>query len=128
MAELTEKSLSPADVQRWVAAYLQAWTSNDPADIAELFTPDAEYIETPYATRWIGRDAIVAGWRSRWEWQQGGWEFDWELSSITARTASITGVGTYARLGVFDNTWTVVLAADLRCSLFHMINTERDPA
>ena len=31
------------DVQRWLDAYIAAWVSYDEADIAALFTEDAEY-------------------------------------------------------------------------------------
>ncbi len=32
-----------ADVQRWLDAYVQAWTTYDPADIGALFAEDAVY-------------------------------------------------------------------------------------
>ena len=76
-------------VTAWVDRYLTAWKTNDPVDIAGLFTEDGEYHEGPYETDWIGRDEIVAGWRSRWDWQQGGWSFDWQIASIDGDTAEI---------------------------------------
>jgi hypothetical protein len=68
----------------------------------------------------------VAGWRSRWDWQQGGWSFDWQIVSIDGPTAVITGVGRYTKLGDFDNHWTVTFRTSEECSNFTMINTERD--
>lgn len=117
--------ITRAEVVSWVEAYLHAWQTNASGDITALFTADGRYVETPYDTRWVGRDRIVAGWQSRWEWQQGGWGFEWELTSIEGRTATIVGVGTYTELGVFDNVWTVTFARDGRCTRFHMVNTER---
>jgi hypothetical protein len=31
------------DVERWMDGYVHAWTTNDPGDIAALFTDDANY-------------------------------------------------------------------------------------
>ena len=46
----------------WVAGYIAAWESNDPAQIGALFTDDAVYLTSPDAEPRRGRDAIVAGW------------------------------------------------------------------
>jgi len=51
--------LSTDQVDAWVKRYVHAWQTADPADIAALFTPDAEYHERPYETAWIGRDGVV---------------------------------------------------------------------
>jgi len=117
--------LTADDVTAWVQRYIAAWESNDGADIAALFTDDAEYHESPYDTDWIGRDAIVDGWRSRWNWQQGGWTFEWQLDAIDGPVAVVTGIGHYAELGDFDNHWTLTFATPQRCSSFVMVNTER---
>jgi hypothetical protein len=118
-------AVTTASVTAWVERYLTAWRTNEKEDIAQLFTTDAEYHEGPYATDWIGRDEIVAGWRSRWDWQQGGWVFDWEILSREGATAVIGGVGRYAELGDFDNVWTLTFGTIERCSSFRMLNTER---
>jgi hypothetical protein len=69
-------------ITHWVEGYLQAWKTNGTADIGALFTDDAEYHEAQFATEWIGRGEIVEGWRSRWDWQQGGWTFEWSITSV----------------------------------------------
>ena len=114
-----------ASITRWVEDYVMAWKSNARADIEALFTDDAEYHESPFDTQWIGRDAIVEGWRSRWEWQSGGWTFEWSITAIDGRDVVITGIGRYAELGDFDNLWTVTFDGSGRCSRFVMVNTER---
>jgi hypothetical protein len=117
-------SIDRPAVTSWVESYLVAWHSNDPADIRRLFTQSAEYHEMPYDTHWIGRAAIVTGWRSRWHWQQGGWSFDWDVVSIEGRTAVVSGVGHYTELGDFNNIWTVSFDGFGRCTRFDMVNTE----
>ena len=119
------RTIDADSVAAWIDRYLIAWRSNDPADIAGLFTEDGEYHERPYETDWIGRDEIVRGWQSRWGWQQGGWTFDWQLVSIEGSTAVVTGVGCYAELGDFDNHWTLRFRTAELCESFTMVNTQR---
>lgn len=54
-----------ATVKSWLAGYVRAWTTNDPADIEALFTPDAIYRPTPHSDGWRGHAAIVDGWLGR---------------------------------------------------------------
>ncbi|MDQ0614383.1 ketosteroid isomerase-like protein [Microbacterium sp. W4I4] len=122
----TAPEITAADVTAWVERYLAAWTSNDAEDIAALFTEDGEYHEAPYETDWIGRDEIVDGWQGRWAWQQGGWRFEWTLVSLEGRTAVITGIGHYRKLGDFDNHWTITFSTREQAAAFEMINNERD--
>lgn len=119
-------TITTATVTAWIDRYLVAWKTNDRADIAALFTEDGEYHESPYQTDWIGRDRIVAGWRSRWDWQQGGWSFDYVIDSIDGSTAVISGIGRYTKLGDFDNHWTIRFDTPELCADFRMVNNERD--
>lgn len=112
-----------ATVDDWLQRYLTAWTTNESSDIAGLFAEDAEYHEVGYDTDWLGRPQIVEGWQSRFDWQSGGWTFEWEVVAIVGNTAAITGTGHYAKLGDFSNIWTVTFEGD-RCSVFRMWNGE----
>lgn len=53
-----------ASVDAWMSGYFAAWISNDPADVALLFTQDAVYRVSPFAEPWVGRDEIVRRWVS----------------------------------------------------------------
>lgn len=118
--------LSTDQVDAWVKRYVHAWQTADPADIAALFTPDAEYHEWPYETAWIGRDEIVTGWLDRQPWQEGGWTFDWQVLMITGDTAAIQGTGVYRELGTFDNLLVVTFDAGGACSMFRMRNNQAE--
>ena len=50
------------DLDRWVEKYRKAWESNDPKDIAALWTEDAAWYRRPDEAPVLGRDAIVAAW------------------------------------------------------------------
>lgn len=122
---INDSLMSAASVTIWIDRYLTAWRTNAAEDIQNLFTEDGEYHEAPYETDWIGREAIVNGWRSRWDWQQGGWSFDWDLVSVSGDTAVVRGVGRYVELGDFDNEWTIRFRTPELCADFTMVNTER---
>jgi hypothetical protein len=119
-------TVTAADVSAWVDRYLEAWESNDAGEIAALFTADGEYHEAPYETDWVGRVEIVDGWQSRWDWQRGGWAFEWTLVSVAGATAVITGIGRYRKLGDFDNHWTVTFSSPEHASNFRMVNNARN--
>lgn len=121
----TAPDITTATITAWVEQYLLAWRTNEATDIAALFSDDAEYHETPYDTDWIGRDEIVEGWQSRWDWQQGGWTFEWNILSVDGLAVVVTGVGHYTKLGDFDNVWTLQFDASGRCVRFDMQNTEQ---
>jgi uncharacterized protein (TIGR02246 family) len=48
--------------EEWLAAYFAAWASNEPDDVAALFTEDATYRIGPFREPWRGRDEIVRRW------------------------------------------------------------------
>jgi uncharacterized protein (TIGR02246 family) len=51
-----------AGFEGWLRRYFQAWMSNDPDDVAALFTEDALYWVGPFKEPWVGRDQIVERW------------------------------------------------------------------
>jgi uncharacterized protein (TIGR02246 family) len=103
-----EEAFAAAPLRRWIDAYLAAWSSNDPAAIADLFTPDGVYKIEPW---WIltGREEIVAGWLAHAD-KPGDTSFHWwhvardgDLWIVEARTR-------YHNLGKdYSNLWLVEL-------------------
>jgi hypothetical protein len=61
------------DLGSWLDRYFAAWESNDPGDVAALFTEDAVYSYSPFRAETRGRDEIVR------EWVEGGLgsDFTW---------------------------------------------------
>ena len=55
--------LSELDVRAWVAAYGDAWMSQDPQKIVKLFTEDATYQERRFRTPIRGIEAIRSYWQ-----------------------------------------------------------------
>jgi ketosteroid isomerase-like protein len=58
--------MDEAGAARWLADYIEAWKSYDPAAIGKLFSEDAVYRyhpwDEPTPSQVRGRDAIVASW------------------------------------------------------------------
>jgi hypothetical protein len=57
MAPITSENF-----QEWLESYGRASEENDPRASAELFAPNAEYYETPFADPMVGKDAIYDYW------------------------------------------------------------------
>lgn len=55
----------------WLGRYFQAWVSNDPEEVASLFSEDAVYYYGPFTEPYRGRKTIV----DRWVANPGG-QFD----------------------------------------------------
>ena len=58
----TATPVNHASVQAWLDAYAKAWETYDAADIAPLFSANAEYRWHPADEPEVGRDTIVEAW------------------------------------------------------------------
>ena len=104
-------------VEKWVQGYVRAWESNDPEDIARLFTEDAWYLTAPSRSPWSGRDQIVQGWLERKE-KPGTWRFRFETIGSSGTLFFVRGWTEYPQEGeAYDNLWVLRLEGD-RCSEF----------
>lgn len=99
----------------WVAGYVAAWESNDPAEIGALFTDDARYFTSPDSEPRVGRDAIVAGWLEDLD-DPGSWAFDWRIVHEDHDFVVIQGRTVYPAERDYLNLWIVRLADDGRAT------------
>lgn len=109
-----------ADALRsWVDRYRVAWESNEPDDIAGLFTEDATYATDPYSEPWRGRDAIVKEWLDAKD-EPGQTEFRSEVMAIDDDLGFVRGWTTYLDPPerTYSNLWVIRLDDDGRCSEF----------
>lgn len=96
--------------------YLRAWSSNDPGDIAALFTEDAVYYTAPDREPWRGRDGIVEGWIDRKD-APGKWRFRHEILALSGDLAFVRGWTDYLEPPTkYSNLWVIRLGDDGRCS------------
>jgi ketosteroid isomerase-like protein len=114
MAKLRE-----ADLDRWVEAYRRAWESNDPDDIATLWTEDATYYRRPDDEPVRGRAAIVAEWLEVAD-SEGETAFEYEILAYGDGVGFVRGWTTYLTEPptAYSNLWVIRLARDGRAHEF----------
>ena len=101
-------------LERWVRQYLAAWASDDPDEIAALFTEDAEYHTGPFDEPWEGREKIVREWIARGD-SDAQWEFDWSVVAFEDGVGVVQGHTVYTEPDrEYSNIWLVRLAGDGR--------------
>jgi ketosteroid isomerase-like protein len=106
-----------AAIEDWVRRYIDAWESNDPGEIGELFTDDGRYFTAPHRQPWTGRDGIVEGWLDRKD-EQGEWRFSFEVLGVDGDNGFVKGVTTYSDGDDYSNLWVISLDEDGRASEF----------
>lgn len=55
-------TVTRGELENWLRAYGEAWTSRDPNKVSVLFSEDASYRVTPFTRPAVGRDEIRAYW------------------------------------------------------------------
>ena len=105
-------------VAAWVESYVQAWETNDPAAIGDLFAEHALYYPTPDAEPWRDRGGIIAGWLERQD-EPGTWVFRYQVLAVAADLAFVRGWTHYNEPpSDFSNLWVIRFEAAGRCLEF----------
>lgn len=102
-----------SDLEAWLARYRRAWTTDDPAEVAALFTEDASYSPWPFSASWQGREAIVEKWLDRGD-SKRGWSFEHEILAVEGDTGVVRGTTHYdphedEPEATYSNIWLVRL-------------------
>ncbi|HKP06584.1 MAG TPA: nuclear transport factor 2 family protein [Microbacterium sp.] len=120
---MTDRNSTDAAARRWVAAYENAWQTNDPDDIRGLFTDEAVYATQPWGEPWAGVDEIVDGWLEARD-EPGSYTFEWEVSGVDGDRVFIEGRTVYApdadrpETRSYRNLWVIDLDEDGRARSF----------
>lgn len=109
--------MKKTDVEKWLKGYVKAWKSNNPKEIAKLFTEDAYYSIGPFDEPWVGHEAIIDGWVSLGD-QPSDWSFDYEVIAVDGDLGVMHGTTVYKSAGTFSNIWLMRFAKDGRCKDF----------
>jgi len=106
--------------EAWIAGYERAWRAAGTEALGELFTPDATYLQGPYAEPVVGLAAIA----SMWEAEREGPD---EAFRMTSDVVAVDGATAVARLEVhygdpvwqqWRDLWVIRFADDGRCAAF----------
>jgi ketosteroid isomerase-like protein len=115
-----------ATLRGWPDRYERAWRSNDPADIADLFTEDAVYRWRPWDTPADGaasRAEIVEAWLREPD-EPGTWTLECEPLAVNGSLGIARCITRYAVTDLrpdgptYHNLWLVELDDDGRCRDF----------
>jgi hypothetical protein len=118
-------------VDRWLAAYVDAWKTYDREKIATLFAADVEYRYHPYDEPMRGREAVVATWlgevtagSASTRDEEGTYEATYSAIAIDGDLAVATGSTSYRTTPggpidkVFDNCFIIRFDVHERCREF----------
>jgi ketosteroid isomerase-like protein len=113
-------------VQQWLDAYIEAWSSGDVAAISGLFSVNAEYGYRPWdseKTTVTGNDAIAASWLENPD-DPATWEATYEPYVVEGDKAVALGSTRYKATGdhperTYHNAFVLRFDADGKCSQFH---------
>jgi ketosteroid isomerase-like protein len=109
--------MNHSDVQRWLDAYIAAWSSYDPAEIEALFTEDAAYRYDPFSKPLVGGAAIAADWLKDRD-APGSWEADYRPFTVDGDRAVAVGETRYTGEGKRYANAYLLEFVDGRCSSF----------
>jgi hypothetical protein len=122
--------MTRVEVQRWLDRYVAAWKSYDEAEIADLFSTDAEYRYHPWDEPVRGRDAIVADWiapngNASSKDAEGTYDAAYEAWAVDGDRAVAVGTSDYftdasrtTRDRRYHNVYLLEFDADGRCRSF----------
>ena len=116
MRQMTDRIM----VSRWLADYEAAWRTPGTEGLAQIFTEDATYLQSPYAEPVAGLDAI----RRMWDEEREGPE---EVFTLATEIVAVDGPAAVVRAEVrygdplrqeYRDLWIMQLAVDGRCNWF----------
>ena len=123
-------AITHESVQAWLDAYAKAWETYDPADIAPLFSENAEYRWHPADEPEVGRDTIVEAWlnpggNASSRDVPGTYRADLKPYAVEGNRAVAVGTCTYWTDAshheisrIYYNNWLLEFDDDGRCSSF----------
>jgi uncharacterized protein (TIGR02246 family) len=107
-----------ADVERWVAAYVEAWRTAGTEGLAGIFTEDATYSPSPWSTPLVGLVAIAEFWEAERNGPDEGFELTREVVAIEALTAVVRVSVDYATANRWRDLWVLQFDQHGRCCVF----------
>jgi uncharacterized protein (TIGR02246 family) len=112
--------MDSAAVQKWVADYERAWRTAGTELLAELFTPQASYLPSPWAHPIQGLEAIAAFWEKERRGPDEKFAMSSEVVAAQSGTAVVRVMVVYGEDGQrpWRDLWVLRFAQDGRCSWF----------
>jgi ketosteroid isomerase-like protein len=117
--------IDTTSIDDWLARYRHAWSTDDPEEIAALFTADILYFTAPYHEPLRGLEEVAAYWLCEKE-SDMAWSFDPQVLAREGDLWVVRAVTTYPQgtrdaggvVETFHNIWLITLDEDGRASEF----------
>ena len=109
-----------AMVGRWLAGYEAAWRAPGTGDLADLFTGDATYLQSPYEQPVTGLDAIERMWEETREGPDEAFTLVTDILAVDGPTAVVRAEVRYGDppRQEYRDLWVIRFAGDGRCTRF----------
>ncbi|MGH3169909.1 MAG: nuclear transport factor 2 family protein [Trebonia sp.] len=107
-------------VRRWLAGYEAAWRAPGTKDLADLFTGDATYRQSPYERPVTGLTAIKRMWEEEREGPDEVFTLATEILAVDAPAAVVRAEVRYGDppRQEYRDLWVIRFAGDGRCTWF----------
>jgi ketosteroid isomerase-like protein len=109
-----------AQVSRWLARYESAWRAPGTQALADLFTADASYLQSPYEQPVVGLPAIERMWDEEREGPDEVFTLATGILAVDGGTAVVRAEVHYGDppRQEYRDLWVIHLGADGRCAWF----------
>lgn len=106
-------------VERWLAGYERAWRTAGTDGLGELFTPDVEYVPSPWAEPLGGLLELGAHWESERDGPDEEFAMKSDVLAVEMETAVVRVDVEYGSSGrAWRNLWVLAFSTGGRCSRF----------
>ncbi len=105
-------------VEDWVAAYEALWRAPGTELLAEIFSPDAVYLPSPWATGMHGLQAIADFWEAERDGPDEEFTMSHRVLALDGTTAVVRVEVDYASGDRWRDLWVLSFDAEGRCSAF----------
>ena len=107
-------------VSEWLTGYEAAWRSAGTGSLADLFTADAGYLQSPYELPVTGLDAIARMWEAEREGPDEAFTLATEILAVDGPVAVVRAEVRYGDPSrqEFRDLWVIRLDDDGRCTWF----------
>jgi hypothetical protein len=107
-------------VTRWVAAYERAWRTPGTRPLADLFSPGASYLPSPWAAPVVGLDDLSRFWEAGRDGPDEPFDISHEVVAVEGSTAVVRVSVDYLGpdRGRWRDLWVLRFDDDGRCTVF----------
>jgi hypothetical protein len=106
------------DVERWVGAYIDAWRTPGTEGLGGIFTDDATYSPSPWASPFVGLVQIGELWEAERDSPDEQFEITREVVAVEALTAVLRVSVDYGTGNRWRDLWVLQFDQHGRCCVF----------